>query len=119
MISKIKPPPKIDTDVTDSSRIRMYVHKSYKEILDNFKNKYALEYPGVFRYPYNLYTVLEDAYVGGTFITTVRVNDAKVEGVFKYIDISGLRTYDIPLECFSTTNTNEAFSELLRSFDDK
>ena len=116
MISKIKPHIKTATVSTDVGTILMYVHPAYKEVLNTYKDKYGLAHPLRFSYNNALYKVLEDAYHRHTVIPLCNVINTKTKDVFKYLDMPGLVTYDIPIECFSDAANNVAQLELLRSF---
>lgn len=120
MINRVFFTVKADNSVDGDPTIgRRYVSKGYKEILDKASAANSTRHKGRFGYPYQLYNVLEDAYKLNTKIMVERVTDPKVPGDFVYVDVSGIRPYDIPVECFSHKLCNTEQLETLRRFNDK
>ena len=117
MITKVIMP-KVEP-MSTSQVSRKYVATNYEEILDNYSKKYSVNHKSRFMYSKTLYRAMQEAFDTNSSLIVTNVNDPKVSGVFVYIDVAGLRTFDVPIECFSDKAQNTTCLDVLRSFDDK
>lgn len=97
MINKIQVKYTSDIPVmTEKDKKFVYINSNYKQILNN----YYVEGHSRHGYREDLYTYLDSAYNENRAIKVCEVIDSKHVTRMVYIDYSGIRPYDIPIECF-------------------
>ena len=99
-----------------SSPVRVYVSKMYKEYMDKYNN---IKVPGNttrYKYPQRLYECMDNHFIKNAPIYVYEVTDSPLDGRFVYVDISGLRVSDLPIQCFTMVALEGYTNDLLRNF---
>lgn len=114
MINKVitqVPPSKIDKE---GVKFQAYLHNNYVETLEKYREPSGVRH----NYRDSLINFLEECSKLGRLVTIIEVLDSKHSDRMVYVDYTNIRTYDIPLKCF-TINSLKDLSDfsVLKDFE--
>lgn len=93
--------------------VKVYVSGVYKEYMDKYNNSTA---SSRHEYHQKLYEYMHDHFMNSESIHVYEVNDSQLDGRFVYVDASGLRVSDLPIQCFTMVPNIESLNAALRNF---
>ena len=93
--------------------VKVYVSGVYKEYMDKYNKSTTSSRNG---YHQKLYEYMYDSFRKSEPIHVYEVNDSQLDGRFVYVDASGLRVSDLPIQCFTMVPNIESLNAALKDF---